>query len=158
MTLLSKFRAEIAHILPGDPDLWLGIALLGIAACCYVVGALIGAYRQRTVFIDARPYNRHDFATTERRARLAETQMEEEHTPMKFKDFALGATGRYPHGKASQDDEGELQMLLVADHAEGIVRIVFGKRVGWLGLPSGHARQLAAMLIEKAEELDKRKA
>ena len=75
---------------------------------------------------------------------------------MKIK--VLGATGRTPFGKVSDDDEGELQLAIGADHAHGIVRLEFGKPVGWLGLPTAHARQLAALLREKADELDKRKA
>jgi hypothetical protein len=69
-----------------------------------------------------------------------------------------GATGRFPYGKADEDDEGELCMAIAADHTNGIVRIAFGKSIGWLGLPSGPARALAALLIEKANELDARKA
>lgn len=70
----------------------------------------------------------------------------------------LGATGRFPYGRADADDEGELQMALAADHGNGIVRLQFGKSIGWLGLPSKQARELAAMLNQKADELDSRKA
>jgi hypothetical protein len=49
-------------------------------------------------------------------------------------------------------------MALATDHGNGIVRVVFGKPIGWLGLPAREARELATMLIEKADELDKRKA
>ncbi len=77
---------------------------------------------------------------------------------MKIKGFKLGATGAYPYGKADATDEGELHMALAPDFVNGIVRIHFGKPIAWLGLPSGKARELAAMLIEKADELDKRKA
>jgi hypothetical protein len=77
---------------------------------------------------------------------------------MKIKNFTLGATGKYPRGKADADDEGELRMALAADHANGIVRLEFGKPIAWLGLPSGEARQLAKLLTEKADELDRRKA
>jgi hypothetical protein len=48
-------------------------------------------------------------------------------------------------------------MALAADHANGIVRLDFGKPVGWLGLPSAHARELARLLIEKADAVDARK-
>ena len=44
----------------------------------------------------------------------------------------LGATGRYP--------------------------VEFGKPVAWLGLPAREARELAALLTSKADELDARKA
>jgi len=76
---------------------------------------------------------------------------------VKIKDFKLGATGAFPRGQADATDEGELRMALAADHGQGIVRIIFGKPIGWLGLASGDARALAAALIEKADELDKRK-
>lgn len=77
---------------------------------------------------------------------------------MKIKGFKLGATGRHPYGRADESDEGELRMALATDHGNGIVRIVFGKSIAWLGLPSTEARQLAQMLIEKANELDQKKA
>lgn len=70
----------------------------------------------------------------------------------------LGATGRYPFGAAESSDEGELRMALACDHRNGIVRIEFGKPVGWLGLTSREARELAKLLVEKASELDARKA
>lgn len=77
---------------------------------------------------------------------------------MKIKGFKLGATGQYPYGKADSDDEGELQMALATDHGNGIVRVVFGKPIGWIGLPASEARTLAALLIEKADELERHKA
>lgn len=70
----------------------------------------------------------------------------------------LGPTGAFPYGKADASDEGELQMALAADHRAGIVRLAFGKPIAWLGLPSTEARALAAALIEKADELDRRKS
>lgn len=77
---------------------------------------------------------------------------------MKIKHIKLGATGQYPYGHADADDEGELQFMLAADHGAGIVRVIFGKPIGWLGLPALKARALAALLIEKADELDRSKA
>lgn len=70
----------------------------------------------------------------------------------------IGATGRYPFGKADASDEGELAMAVMVDHRNGIVRVEFGKPIGWLGIPSVQARELAAILIEKADELDRRKS
>lgn len=77
---------------------------------------------------------------------------------MKLKDFKLGATGQFPQGKSDEHDEGELQMALAADHRAGIVRVEFGKPIGWLGLPAREARTLATLLIEKADELDRRRS
>lgn len=65
----------------------------------------------------------------------------------------LGATGRHPFGKASADDEGELQFAVGTDHSQSIVRIEFGKPVGWLGLPESSARELGLLLVAKADEL-----
>ena len=76
---------------------------------------------------------------------------------MKWKDFKLGATGNYPRGKADASDEGELRLALATDHQQAIVRVEFGKPVAWIGLPSREARDLAQLLIEKADELDRRK-
>lgn len=76
---------------------------------------------------------------------------------MKVKDFKLGATGNFPRGRASADDEGEIRMAVAVDHPNAIVRLQFGKPIAWLGLPSREARELAALLIAKADELDSRK-
>lgn len=77
---------------------------------------------------------------------------------MKINNFKLGATGRFPYGKTDDEDEGELRMAIATDHGNGIVRIVFGKSIAWIGLPSDHARALGMMLIDKADELDKGKS
>jgi len=68
----------------------------------------------------------------------------------------IGATGAYPYGKLGADDEGELAVAISADPSQGIVRFEFGKSIAWLGLPVGHARQLAAVLVAKADELDRK--
>ncbi len=70
----------------------------------------------------------------------------------------LGATGSFPYGKTQPDDEGELVIAIAADPRQGVVRLEFGKPVGWLALPSQHAKQLAAMLLEKAQAVEKGKA
>ncbi len=76
---------------------------------------------------------------------------------MKIKNFTLGPTGRFPRGSAAPDDEGEFQMAIATDHQQGIIRIDFGTPIGWMGLPSREARQFAGLLLEKADELDRRK-
>lgn len=76
---------------------------------------------------------------------------------MKIKGFKLGATGRFPYGKASSDDEGELRLAIGSDIANGIIRIEFGKPISWLGLPSHQARELAKLLMDKADEVDRGK-
>ena len=74
---------------------------------------------------------------------------------MKFKDLKLGATGQFPRGKLDLTDEGELQMALAAEVRMGVVRIAFGKPIAWVALPAHQARELAGLLIEKAEEVEK---
>lgn len=76
---------------------------------------------------------------------------------VKIPDFKLGATGRFPRGPADGTDEGELQLAAAVDHQQGIIRVVFGKPVAWIGLPAAEARAFAAMLLEKADELDRRR-
>ena len=63
----------------------------------------------------------------------------------------LGPTGRFPRGKLSQDDEGEIQFGISSDPAQGLVRIDFGKPVAWLACPPELAEQMAGLLIKHAK-------
>lgn len=62
----------------------------------------------------------------------------------------LGATGQFPQGKLSDDDEGELKLAVAFDPVDGIVKLAFGKPIAWIGLPPAEAVQLAKMLMAKA--------
>lgn len=75
---------------------------------------------------------------------------------MKINDVKLGPTGRHPQGKVDPSDEGELTLAVAVDYEQAIVRIEFGGPVAWLGLPAGDARAFGQMLIDKADELDRR--
>lgn len=77
---------------------------------------------------------------------------------MKIKHLKLGATGHRPYGQLDETDEGELRLAVAADHAQGVVRIEFGTTVAWLGLPEAGARELAALLIAKADDLKARRS
>lgn len=68
----------------------------------------------------------------------------------------LGATGEYPYGQQDATDEGELMAAMAADPRNGVVRIDFGKSVAWLSLPAKAAREWAALLISKADELERK--
>ena len=68
----------------------------------------------------------------------------------------IGATGRYPYGQQDATDEGELAAAMAADPKNGVVRIEFGKPVAWLSLPAKAAREFAALLVSKADELEKK--
>jgi hypothetical protein len=62
----------------------------------------------------------------------------------------LGATGRFPQGRVSDDDEGELTLGVAFDPVDGIVRIEFGKPVAWLGLPRDNAVAFARAILRRA--------
>lgn len=64
-----------------------------------------------------------------------------------------GATGTHPLGKLNADDEGGLKMGIVADKANGVVQIDFGKPVAWLGLDKATALALAEKLRWHANKL-----
>lgn len=70
------------------------------------------------------------------------------------KPFALfGATGKFPRGKLDESDEGELRLGVTV--TQGTVIVAFGKPVAWLGLTPQIARDLAATLLERADEAAK---
>lgn len=59
---------------------------------------------------------------------------------------SLGPTGKFPHGKITPDDEGELKIGLLAKG--GKIVLVFGKAVTWIGLPPEDAKKMAMSLLE----------
>jgi hypothetical protein len=64
---------------------------------------------------------------------------------------ALGATGQFPDGKITEDDEGELQFAVGSNPDENLVSVRFGKPVAWLALPPENARALAQLLLKHAD-------
>ena len=62
----------------------------------------------------------------------------------------FGATGRFPRGKLHESDEGELQLGVTVN--QGTVILAFGKSIAWLGLPPAKARELAEILMARADE------
>lgn len=64
---------------------------------------------------------------------------------------ALGATGKFPEGKLTEDDEGEIHMgVIVKDNK---VILAFGKPVAWVGMTRVQAINLADLLKRRAMEL-----
>jgi hypothetical protein len=63
----------------------------------------------------------------------------------------LGPTNDFPEGKLNGDDEGGLQVGITSQ--DGQVIIAFGKPISWLGFGPDKARQLAALLIAKANDI-----
>ena len=60
---------------------------------------------------------------------------------------------KFPHGQMSPDDEGELRMMIAADHGNNVVRVQFAKPIMWLALDVDSAENLARLLTDKADEL-----
>ena len=62
----------------------------------------------------------------------------------------LGPTGKHPMGKLTPTDEGELTYAVGIKR--GVVTIEFGGPVKWFGMTPSQARQLADLLIAKADQ------
>ena len=58
----------------------------------------------------------------------------------------LGAQGTHSQGKVTEDDEGDIKLMISS--TEGIVRIDFGKPVAWLGLPTQDAFAMANTILK----------
>jgi len=67
--------------------------------------------------------------------------------------FPFGATGNYPQGKLTPEDEGEIQFGIAADSKTGKVVINFGKPVVWVGMQPEQAIALANSLREQAGKI-----
>lgn len=63
------------------------------------------------------------------------------------------AKRKWPNGRVSGEDDGETAFAIAADHQRKIVIIKFSKPMDWIGFGEEEARQLAAKLLEKADEL-----
>jgi hypothetical protein len=66
----------------------------------------------------------------------------------------LGPTGKFPHGKLDQSDEGGLTIAIGSQLDPGsndtVVRVEFGKKVAWIGLPSKQAIEFALTIMKHA--------
>ena len=64
----------------------------------------------------------------------------------------LGPTGRYPEGKLTEQDDGEIQMGVTV--RDGKIIIAFGDPVSWIAFGPKEARELAGHLVERARMLE----
>lgn len=62
----------------------------------------------------------------------------------------FGGSGRFPQGKLSSSDEGEIQFGIAADIEKNKVVINFGEPTAWIGFDAEQAEQLAESLLSKA--------
>jgi len=63
----------------------------------------------------------------------------------------LGKTGKFPDGKISESDDGELRFATSV--INGILIIDFGEPVAWIGLDKNQAEELILSLSEKVKEM-----
>lgn len=63
----------------------------------------------------------------------------------------LGATGKFPQGKLTPSDEGELKFTIGIKDNKVIIN--FGTPVAWFGLDKNAAVELGQTIIDKAKEL-----
>jgi hypothetical protein len=61
----------------------------------------------------------------------------------------VGATGRFPEGKVTDSDEGEIRFSVVADPEAHKVFIDFGKPVHVIGLTLEQTADLVSLLMER---------
>lgn len=71
-----------------------------------------------------------------------------------FRQAAGNEPRKWPDGRVSGDDDGEVVYCIAADPVHNIVRIQFPSALNWLGLDIISARQLAVALTEKADQLE----
>lgn len=64
----------------------------------------------------------------------------------------FGATGRFPEGKLTEHDEGEIAFGVTHDPATGKVVMAFGKPVAWIGMSAAQARALGRSLFAHAAD------
>jgi len=62
----------------------------------------------------------------------------------------LGPTGKFPMGRISEEDEGEIKIGVTIQ--KSTVILGFGKQISWVGFTHSQARELAASLIEHANK------
>ena len=62
----------------------------------------------------------------------------------------IGKTGKFPQGKLSSSDKGELKLSVGV--YEGNVVLDFGTQVTWLAFPPEEAYRLAEAIIDYAQQ------
>lgn len=65
----------------------------------------------------------------------------------------VGPTGKYPEGKISGRDEGEIAFAVGVE--DGKIVLNFGKPVAWVGFTPEQAMEIARMIRNKAKRLQR---
>jgi len=64
----------------------------------------------------------------------------------------LGKTNKFPQGKLTKDDEGELKLAVIKHENKVIVN--FGTPVTWLGLDKATAIEFAEAILKYANTIE----
>ena len=64
----------------------------------------------------------------------------------------IGPTGRFPEGKLTSADEGEIRFQIGIK--DGTIVMDFGSKVTWVGCNADQARQIASSLLRWADVAD----
>lgn len=65
-------------------------------------------------------------------------------------DLKLGATGEFPDGKLTPDDEGQLRIAIGIQ--DGVVVIHFGTPTTWIGLSAEEAIAFGETIARRSRE------
>lgn len=68
--------------------------------------------------------------------------------------IVLGPTNRHPRGVMSERDAGELTLAITSDRRTGKIKMIFGVPVEWIGFEASHARDIARVLLARADECE----
>jgi len=68
-----------------------------------------------------------------------------------FRKNMTGPTGRFPEGKLTDQDEGEV--AFVVGNRDGKVVLEFAGPVHWIGMTGEQAQDLAELLLSKAAKI-----
>lgn len=63
----------------------------------------------------------------------------------------FGATGQFPDGKITGDDEGEIKFGITTTGNSVVMN--FGKKIMWVGFTKEQAKEIGELLIEKSKGL-----
>lgn len=89
-----------------------------------------------------------------------DAKVAEEVIQKKFKELDklhsnLGATGKFPHGKLTRKDEGEIKFSVGLSMDKKRVVLNFGKAVRWVGMSRNQALDVSRAIEKTANETAK---
>lgn len=77
-----------------------------------------------------------------------------EESFLRLQQKHLGPTGRFPLGKISDSDDGEIRIAIAADPTTKTIIFNFGTLVRWIAFPREDAKKLAEVIVQRLRELE----